>query len=81
MTLTVKDVCKRYSVSEHTVLGWIHSGSLIGFSVSRKSGARKPRWRISEEALAAFEQLRTATPPPLKAKRRKRSGDTIEFYT
>jgi transposase len=79
-TLSVRDLCERYGVGEHTVLGWLRSGELRGFSVSRRPGSKKPRWRITQEALAAFEQLRTPTPPTPRARRRKRPADVIEFY-
>jgi transposase len=78
-SLLVRDVCERYGVSEQTVLGWIHSGQLKALNVSRKLGARKPRWRISEEALAAFEVARTPTPPPPRARREKQPA-VIQFY-
>jgi excisionase family DNA binding protein len=80
MTLSVRDVCERYSVSEHTVLGWIRSGELRAINVGRRLGAKKPRWRITAEALEAFEILRTPTSPPPRPKRRKRPADVIEFY-
>ncbi|HYT94866.1 MAG TPA: helix-turn-helix domain-containing protein [Gemmataceae bacterium] len=79
-TLSVHDLTERYGVSEHTVLGWIRSGELQAVNVSRRLGSRKPRWRITQEALGAFEQLRTATPPLPKVRRRKRPADVIEFY-
>jgi excisionase family DNA binding protein len=81
MTLTVRYVCERYAVSVHTVLAWIRSGELRAVNVGRRSGAKKPRWRITQEALEAFEALRTPGPPPARMKRRKkRPTDVIEFY-
>lgn len=80
MTLTVRDVCKHYAVSEGTCLTWIRNGSLRAFSVSRNTGAKKPRWRITEEALTAFEALRTPTPPAPRTRRRKRTDSVVEFY-
>jgi excisionase family DNA binding protein len=77
---TVKDLTERYRVSEHTVLGWIRSGELRAVNVGRKSGAKKPRWRIPEEALSAFELSRTATTPPPRMRRRKRPAGVIAFY-
>ena len=79
-TLSVHDLCERYGVGEHTVLGWIASGELKAVNVGRRLGAKKPRWRITQEALEAFEQLRTATPPAPRTRRRKRPADVIEFY-
>jgi excisionase family DNA binding protein len=80
MTHSVRDLCERYGVSEHTVLGWIHSGELPAVNVGRRLGAKKPRWRITQEAMEAFEQLRTHTPPPPRTRRKKQMAGVIEFY-
>jgi excisionase family DNA binding protein len=80
-TLSVCDICQRYSVSEGTVLGWIASGQLRAVNVGRKPGAKKPRWRITLEALEAFEQARTPIPPQPRTRRRKQKpADVIKFY-
>jgi excisionase family DNA binding protein len=79
-TFSVHDVSERYSVGEHTVLGWIKSGELRAVNVGRKAGAKKPRWRITQEALDAFEVLRTPTPVRPRVRRRKRPAGIIEFY-
>ncbi len=79
-TLSVRDVCERYGVGEHSVLGWIASGELRAINVGRRLSTKKPRWRITQEALEAFEALRTPTPPPPRTRRRKRPADVIEFY-
>ncbi|MBI1913226.1 MAG: hypothetical protein HYS12_00455 [Planctomycetes bacterium] len=65
----------------HTVLGWIQSGELRAINVGRKPGAKKPRWRISEEALKAFELARTPVPPPARMRRKKQPTDVIQFYS
>jgi Helix-turn-helix domain len=77
---TVQDIQRRYSVTVHTVLGWIRSGELRAVNVGRRPGARKPRWRITQAALEAFELARTPTPAPPRARRKKRPADVIEFY-
>jgi excisionase family DNA binding protein len=78
MTLSVRDLCERYGVSEGTVLGWIKRGELKALNVGRRPGAKKPRWRITQQALEQFELARTRTPPPRRARRRKkRPTDTI----
>jgi excisionase family DNA binding protein len=79
-TLSVRDLCERYGVSEHTVLTWINRGELRAVNVGRRPGAKKPRWRITEAALEAFELARTPTPPPPRARRKRRPADVIEFY-
>ena len=78
--LTIRDLCERYGVGEHTVLGWIRSGELRALNCGRRPGARKPRWRVTPEALASFELLRTHNPPPPRTKRRKRQSEILEFY-
>jgi Helix-turn-helix domain len=77
---TVQDIQERYSVTVNTVLGWIRSGELRAVNVGRHLGKKKPRWRITQQALEAFEQLRTPTPPPPKMPRRKQAAGVIEFY-
>lgn len=81
MTLTVKDVCERYGVTDHTVLGWIRGGELKAVNVGRDPRARKPRWRVTEAAIAAFEELRSASPPPAaRSPRRLKNHDVIRWY-
>jgi excisionase family DNA binding protein len=77
---TVDDLCKRYGVTEGTVLAWIKSGALSALNVGRRLGAKKPRWRVSPEALAAFESARTPAAQPPRGTRRKRQGEVIAFY-
>ncbi len=79
-TFCVRDLTEKFSVSEHTVLEWIRSGELRAINVGVSPGKKKPRWRISESALAEFELARTASPPPTRTRRRKQPTDTIEFY-
>lgn len=76
---TVRDLCERYCVGEHTVLAWIRSGELRAIDVSRNRGG-KPRWRVTPEALEAFELIRTPSPPPPRKRRRKQPPDVVEYY-
>lgn len=78
---TVADVAGRLGVTAATVLAWIAAGELQAFNVGRKPRAKKPRWRVSAEALAAFESARSATPtaPPAR-RRRRRPDDVVPFY-
>lgn len=81
MTYTVKDLCDRYRVREHTILAWIHNGELKAINVGVGLGKKKPRWRVTEEAITEFELLRASQAPPPPRKRRKRpTSDAIEFY-
>lgn len=74
MTSSIKDIQKRYGVGEHTVLGWIRRGELRAINVCR-TGSSRPKWRITEQALEAFEENRTPTPPPPRTRRRKRDAE------
>jgi excisionase family DNA binding protein len=78
MTHSVKDLCKRFGVSAHTVLVWIRAGELRALNVGRSRDSSKPRWRVTQEAL---EALRTTSLVPLRAKRRKRPMNVIEYYS
>jgi excisionase family DNA binding protein len=71
-TYTVRDLCERYDVTAHTVLAWIHSGKLRALNVSRRVGAKKPRYRITQEQLDAFQSSIT-TSAPVPAARPKRT--------
>jgi excisionase family DNA binding protein len=77
-TLSVKELCERYGVNQHTVLGWIRSGELTAINVGRRLGTKKPRWRITPEALKAFELLRTPAAPIPRTRRRKQAD--LNFY-
>jgi excisionase family DNA binding protein len=82
VTHTPDEVAALYAVSVPTVMGWIRSGELRAVCVSRSARSRKPRYRVTAEALAAFEASRRPTPPaPAAPRRRKASGYTPTFYT
>jgi transposase len=78
---TIRDLQIRFGVSVHTVLGWVNSGELKAINVGVTLGKKKPRWRISADALAAFEAARAPTPAtPRGAGRRKQPAGVVEFY-
>jgi excisionase family DNA binding protein len=79
-TLSVKDVAERYGVGLHTVLGWIERGELRAINVGRRPGGKKPRWRMTEGALAAFEGARSSQTSLARLARRKRAAEVIAFY-
>ena len=77
--LTPRQVADFFQVKTDTVLSWIHSGDLPAFDVSRP-GSRKPRWRITLDALEAFQARRMKQPPPKVQRRRRKPCDVIEFF-
>jgi excisionase family DNA binding protein len=80
MMHTIKQVAERYGVGEHVVLGWIAAGELAAVNVARNRAGERPRWRISEQALADWEEQRTKQPPQPRIRRRKRPAEVTEFY-
>jgi excisionase family DNA binding protein len=77
---TARQVAQRLGVSLKTVLAWIHAGELKAVNVGRTPHGRKPRWRISQAALDAFEALRTSGPPAPRSKRTKQKDGEFSFY-
>jgi excisionase family DNA binding protein len=80
MTFSVQQVAEQLGVSPSTVGTWIRNGELKAFSVSRSPMSKKPRLRITSEALAEFQRRRDAGPTPQEP-RRRRAEDVIQFYT
>lgn len=82
-TLTPDDVAQRYSVGVRTVAGWIEAGELRAVNVSRSPRSKKPRWRVTAEAIEEFELRRAATPAQLTTRARRKRPATpgvIAFY-
>jgi hypothetical protein len=77
--LTVRDLARRYRVSEDRVRGWIVRGELRAIN-RRDTRCGRPSWVIPPEALSDFERGRqAATPDAPKPKRRKKAILT-DFY-
>ena len=77
---TPREIAESRGVSVDTVRSWIHSGQLRAVNLARAAGSRKPRWRVSETDLAAFELARSNTPAPKPTRRRRRTGRPIREY-
>jgi hypothetical protein len=79
-TLSPSEIAKRYACDTHKVLGWIRRGELRALNVATTAGGR-PRWRITEEALAVFEASRAVAPlPRLTRSRRKKNAEYREYF-
>jgi excisionase family DNA binding protein len=78
---TPPELAKQYGVSPDKVLAWIRAGELRAINVATRLGGR-PRYRISEEDLAAFEARRAARPSPKRQRpaRPREANDVIEFF-
>jgi excisionase family DNA binding protein len=79
MTYTPQQIAERFKVGHATVLEWIRSGELAAVNVARSQGG-KPRWRITSDALLAFELLRQPQPRELPQRRRRKQADEVVFY-
>lgn len=77
--LTVAEVATRHRVGEERVRGWIASGALRAINTADVA-CGKPRYVILPEALAEFEQSRTAGPPPKVPRRRRRPVAGREWF-
>lgn len=76
---TPPQVAEDYGVDPHRVVAWIKSGKLHAINVS--DGLQRPRYRISPEALVAFELARSAGPEPKVSRiRRHKPEGVIEFF-
>ena len=77
---TPAEVATLWNCSVDHVLDLIRSKRLVGFSLS-KPGSKRPRWRVSADAIAAYEAQNQAQ-VALKPTRRKRKRDeaVIQFY-
>lgn len=78
---SVREVAGLLGVSTRTVDTWVTAGELRAFHVSQAGNSRKPRWRISEVALAEFTEARAKAPPQPKKKRRARqpAGEVHDY--
>lgn len=79
--LTPPEYASARGVKPDKVLGWIRSGSLRAVNFAAKTSGR-PRWRISPEAIAEFELVRTnpgRAAVPQRQKRKPVKG-LIEFF-
>lgn len=78
--LTPPEVGRRYGIKPERVIAMIRSGLIRAIDVS-SVGSQRPRFRISEADLHAFENAREVRPPPSKPTKKRRSkSDVIEFF-
>jgi hypothetical protein len=68
---TPPELAKLWRVSPEKIIAFIRGEELAAFDAARK-GASRPRWRITPDAVRAFEHGRQATPRPELPPRRQR---------
>jgi hypothetical protein len=69
--LTPPQIAARWKAKPETVRRLLETGQLHGFTVS-PIGAKRPRWRVTLDAVLAYE-AGDSLPLPTKAKSRRRS--------
>ena len=69
---SVKEVAESTHTTIDVVGAWIASGELVAVNVASSKDTKKPRWRISEIALAAFIERRSTQPASTPKKRHKK---------
>ena len=74
-------LAKRWGVSPDKVYAFIRSGELPAVNLSTVAGVSRPRWKIDEKDIEAFEQRRMAKPPePTPKRRHRRRAAPVKNY-
>ncbi len=84
-TITPGEYAERLGIGAPKVLGWITTGELEAIDVTTKAGSAKPRYRITPEAIAAFEQRRSSIRPSTRTmapirRQRMQLGSVPEYF-
>ncbi len=77
--LTPPQVAKSRGVNVRKILAAINSGQLIAVDWA-SPGSSRPAWRISPEALAAYESKRSNQPATQPARRKSRLPVSIPQF-
>jgi hypothetical protein len=81
LTYTVRQIAEKFRVNTSKVCQWIADRHLIAVNVAQTSKGERPRWRITEEALEAFEKSRSTSPAPVKMTRaRRKMAEKVPEY-
>lgn len=77
------DIARERGVRLSKVRVWIARGELVAVNMAEKTGAGlRPRWRVSAEALAAFDLARSSkvTVAPKRKRAVKTSAREVIFF-
>lgn len=77
-TATPAEIAERWRVKVDKVHKFILTGELVAINVA-SSGSTRPRWRIPLDALADFENRRSAKPAVKVTRSRRQSGTVPEY--
>lgn len=71
----------RHGCKVDKVLGWIDSKELAAINTAANPHGAKPRWRITEEAIADFERRRsTVVAAPSLSRKKRQDAEVIQFF-
>jgi hypothetical protein len=76
---TPPEVARMWRCKPETVVAFIRSGELAAVNLAKRS-AKRPRWRISPEAIRAFEQARAVASGQEPVRRHRKSAGVIQFF-
>ncbi len=78
ITFSPAQVAESYGMSVDTITKKIADGELGAINVG--SGKLKPRWRIRQSDLDAFEQARESKKPPTPSRRRRKDPNVTQYF-
>lgn len=78
ITFSPSDIAARYTCKVGTILQLIARGEIRAINVGL--GKHKPRWRITQDSLAAFEASRGSSPPAATRSPSRRRTKTAEYH-
>jgi excisionase family DNA binding protein len=79
--VTPPQLAKELGVEAEKVLRWIKAGELRAVNTATRPNGKRPRWRISRDAIADFERRRAskATRRPPRPKRQP-ENDSRDYF-
>ncbi len=78
-TFNPQSLAKRWNTSAESVLNLIRTKKLRAFTLS-PAGSKRPRWKVSADAVAEFEAGQTTTSVAKPQRRQKQPAGIIQFY-
>jgi hypothetical protein len=70
---------RRYGIGPHKVLSLIAAGVIRAIDC-RSPGSTRPRWRITQAAIEAFERSRASQPEPMPTRPRKLAKGYTRYF-
>lgn len=77
--ITPPTLARRWGVHPEKIWHWIRTGELRAINVALSTNTR-PRWRITEEAVAEFESVRSSQPKIRSTRRRKPLPQELQWF-